>query len=353
MRGRWGGIVALAVVGLVTAATASAAQEQPTPASIAKLREQTLAGMVRVMGPLPDTVRGIGRAPAVTFVEKSTLSKNGYRRITLLYDADGSAGIAADLYLPDDLKSGEKRAAVVALHPTGPLGKRIVAGEGPTANRNYADELAQRGYIVLAPDYPSFGDMTDYDFSKDAYDSGTMKGIVNHMAGVSLLTARADVDPERIGTIGHSLGGHNALFLAAFDRRVCATVTSCGWTPFADYYGGNLKGWTSDRYMPRIRDDFALDPSRVPFDFPGIFATIAPRAVMSVSPEKDHNFEIKGVKRVAPEVIATWTALGNADGVRFVHPDCAHDFPPEARRIAYTFLDAHLRHTPSREIPAP
>ncbi len=102
------------------------------------------------------------------------------------------------------------------------------------------------------------------------------------------------MDPERIGTIGHSLGGHNALFLAAFDRRVRATVTSCGWTPFADYYGGNLKGWTSDRYMPRIRDDFALDPSRVPFDFPGIFAVIAPRAVMSVSPEKDHNFEIRG-----------------------------------------------------------
>ncbi len=59
------------------------------------------------------------------------------------------------------------------------------------------------------------------------------------------------------------------------------------------------------------------------------------------------------MKRVAPEVIATWTALGNADGVQFVHPDCAHDFPPEVRRIAYTFLDAHLKHTPAREVPAP
>jgi dienelactone hydrolase len=339
----------LAAVMWLLAAPALAADE----AAITLLRERTRAGMVRVMGPLPESVRGIGTAPPVTVVEKETVSRNGYRRITVQYDADGTGHVAADLYLPDDLKAGEKRAAIVALHPTGPLGKRIVAGEGPRANRNYADELAQRGYVVLAPDYPSFGDLTDYDFSKDAYESGTMKGIVNHMAGVSLLAARAEVDPDRIGTIGHSLGGHNALFLSAFDSRVKATITSCGWTPFADYYGGNLKGWTSDRYMPRIRDDFGLDPARVPFDFPGILALIAPRPLLSISPEKDDNFEVRGVRRVESGTVALWKTLGDPAAVRFDYPACGHDFPPEVRRRAYTFLDTHLRHTPSRDVPVP
>ena len=39
-------------------------------------------------------------------------------------------------------------------------------------------ELARRGYVVLAPDYPSFGDYA-YDFGTDRYSSGTMKGIFN------------------------------------------------------------------------------------------------------------------------------------------------------------------------------
>ena len=107
------------------------------------------------------------------------------------------------------------------MHPTGAQGKRIVAGAKP--NRQYATELAERGYVVLAPDYPSFGDLKDYDFSADAYISGTMKGIVNHMRCVDYLISRREVDGKRIGVIGHSLGGHNALFVAAFDKRLKAS----------------------------------------------------------------------------------------------------------------------------------
>ena len=48
------------------------------------------------------------------------------------------------------------------------------------------------------------------------------------------------VDPERIGVIGHSLGGHNSLFVATFDERLKAVVTSSGFNSFAKYYGGDL-----------------------------------------------------------------------------------------------------------------
>src|SRR5206468_2242020 len=122
------------------------------------------------------------------------------------------------------------------------------------------------GYVVLCPDYPSFGDYP-YDFKKSHYASGTMKGIFNHMRCVDLLQGREEVDPQRIGVIGHSLGGHNAMFVAVFDPRIKVIVASCGWTPFADYYGGKIAGWSSDRYMPRLREKYDLDIKRVPFDF--------------------------------------------------------------------------------------
>ena len=50
--------------------------------------------------------------------------------------------------------------------------------------------------------------------------SATMKGIVNHRRAVDLLASLPEVDPRRIGVIGHSLGGHNSLFVAAFDPRI-------------------------------------------------------------------------------------------------------------------------------------
>ena len=68
-----------------------------------------------------------------------------------------------------------------------------------------------------------------------------------------------EVDPERIGVIGHSLGGHNAMFLGVFDQRLKVIVSSCGWTPMHDYMGGNITVWAQDCYMPRLRDVYGLD----------------------------------------------------------------------------------------------
>ena len=57
------------------------------------------------------------------------------------------------------------------------------------------------------------------------------------------------------------------MFLAAFDSRVKAVVSSCGWTMFADYHGGKLDGWSGERYMPRLRTVYGLDPGRAAFRF--------------------------------------------------------------------------------------
>jgi len=43
--------------------------------------------------------------------------------------------------------------------------------------------------------------------------------------------------------IGHSLGGHNAIYTALFDERIKVVVSSCGFDSFLDYYGGDPKNW--------------------------------------------------------------------------------------------------------------
>ncbi|MBN2024692.1 MAG: prolyl oligopeptidase family serine peptidase [Pirellulales bacterium] len=309
-------------------------------------RRRILAGMEAVMGPLPDR----SAFPPLDVKITKQVEGDGYLRLSITYRADEDDRVPAYLYVPKDRPAGRRVAAVLALHPTSPLGKRVVDGEGPRPNRAYARELAQRGYVVLAPDYPPFGQYA-YDFNKSLYASGTMKGIVNHMRGVDLLQAREEVDPTRIGVIGHSLGGHNALFVGAFDERLRAVVSSCGWTLFPDYRGGNLTGWDQPRYMPRMRDVYGLDPKRVPFDFDEVVAALAPRAFFSNSPTGDDNFDVRGVKRVEPRAREVFALLDAADRFQVRYPDCGHDFPPEIRREAYAFLDRALGHAPTRTVP--
>jgi len=327
----------------------AAGKDQPvkTPADWQHRRSQILTGMQAAMGPLPDRTNLV---PLDVKVIEETRG-DGYLRQSITYAAEAGDRVPADLYLPTSRAAGQKVAAILALHPTGALGKRIVANEGPRANRGYALELAQRGYVVLAPDYPSFGDSKAYDFNADRYVSGTMKGIFNHMRGVDLLQARPEVDGKRIGVIGHSLGGHNAMFVAVFDDRISAIVSSCGWNPFHEYYGGKIKGWTSDRYMPRLDTVYKLDPDKVPFDFYEVVAALAPRAFLSVSPLHDANFEVSGVKKAIPKAQEVYKLLGVPEKLQVSYPDCEHDFPTAERRRAYEFFDHELQQTPARNNP--
>jgi pimeloyl-ACP methyl ester carboxylesterase len=306
-------------------------------------RRQIIAGMEAAMGTLPD--RSKLALPDVTILER--IEGEGFVRLSIKYLAETDDWVPAYLFLPKERPAAQRVPAMLALHQTTTPGKREPAGEGEGClpNLAYAKELAQRGYVVLAPDYPSFGDYP-YDFRKSKHASGTMKGIFNHIRGVDLLQAREEVDPERIGVIGHSLGGHNAMFLGAFDERVKVIVSSCGWNPFHDYRGGDLTGWNQDRYMPRIRDVYGNDPNRMPFDFYEVVAAFAPRAFFSNSPLHDDNFAVAGVKKAELKAREVFALVGAADRLQIRYPNCNHDFPPDIRREAYDFIDRMLQHTP-------
>ena len=136
------------------------------------------------------------------------------------------------------------------------------------------------------------------------------------------------------------------MFVGVFDTRLRVIVSSCGWTPFHDYYGGNIAGWTSDRYMPRLRDVYKLDPDLVPFDFYEVVAGLAPRPFFSNSPLRDDNFDVKGVKKAIPVALQVFRLLGAGDRLQVRYPDIGHAFPPEVRDDAYRFIDRVLDHTP-------
>ena len=309
-------------------------------------RKQIVKGMQKAMGNFP--VEKTKQALKAKVVEKNDFKDFLIQTIELT--AEGQPTVFADVYIPNLKSEATKLPAMLALHPTGSQGKRIIGGESPKHNRQYANELAKRGYVVIAPDYPSFGDANGYDFLTDEYDSGTMLGIVNHIRCVDYLAGMEIVDEERIGVIGHSLGGHNAIFVAAFEPRLKVIVTSCGWTPFHDYYSGKIAGWTSDRYMPLLKSKYKLSPDQVPFDFYELIAALAPRPFYSNSPLHDSNFDVAGVKKAIPKIKQVYSLFDAETSVKVSYPPCGHDFPTEIRQEAYEFIDSVLSHQPRSDI---
>lgn len=310
-----------------------------TPFDLGLRRQHILDGMSLAMGPVPQSELRVPLEMEV-LMEEST---DKYLRKRISFASEPGDRVPAWLLIPKDLKAPV--AAMLCLHQTTGIGKGEPAGLGGLENLHYAHELAELGFVCLVPDYPSFGDYP-YDFKVKGthYGSGSMKAIWNNMRAIDLLESLDEVDPDRIGCIGHSLGGHNTLFTAAFDSRIRASVTSCGFTAFHHYYEGNLAGWTSDRYMPRIRDEYGNDPSRVPFDFYEVLAAIAPRSIFVNAPISDNNFENSGVRKVVTEVEKVQKIYGEQTGVITArYPECDHDFPDEVRAEAYQWLKEQLQ----------
>jgi len=306
-----------------------------TRAEWARRREQILSNMELVMGRLPAK-----KKLPVEIMESERVETPGLVRTKITFLGEEGDRVPAYLLVPKGLK--QPAPALLCLHQTVRLGKGEPAGLGGNPDLHYAKELAERGYVTLAPDYPNFGEY-QFDPYQHGYASATMKGIWNHMRAVDVLQSLPEVAPRRIGAIGHSLGGHNGLFVGVFDQRIRAVVTSCGFNSFKKYYGGDLTGWSHKGYMPLIAEKYGKDPARMPFDFPEVLAALAPRPLFINAPVRDANFEVSGVRDCVEAAMPVYARIFHArDRLVAVYPDAGHEFPARIRQAAYEFLDRWL-----------
>lgn len=302
----------------------------------AKRRAHILANMQLVMGPLPADAKKVPLDPKL--LEESDQKTYIRYKMTIAVEKDDRLPV----YLLVPKKRAGKVPGIVCLHPTSkPLGKGIPTGFGDKSDRHYAVHLVELGYVTLAPDYVNMGEYK-FDAYSNGYASATMKGIWNHMRCVDFLQSRPEVDGERIAAIGHSLGGHNSIFLGVFDERVKCVVSNCGFCSFPTYMKGDLAGWSHAGYMPRIKSLYETNPAKMPWDFTEAVACLAPRAFLASAPKEDSNFDLQGVKDCVSAARPVYELLGAKEKLLGNYPEGGHDFPDDARQVAYDWLDRWL-----------
>ena len=172
-----------------------------------------------------------------------------------VYFQSGGKRCAGDLYLPEGLKKGERRAALVIGHGFS-LVKSMLAEQAAC--------FQAAGFIVLAIDYRSFGN-SEGDVRGELFPLNQAEDFRN---GVSYLQSREDVDPDRVGLWGASFAGAGVTYTAAVDRRVKATVAV---VPVFDGYRW-MKLLRSELHFEELLD--AVEADRVQRDKTGKSARI-------------------------------------------------------------------------------
>jgi hypothetical protein len=284
----------------------------------------------------------------------STTTFEDHTRLHIRYLTANDDEVTALLLLPnEELRNAQpnrRLPAIMALHPTSSNGKEDVATAEGRDNRRYGLELVQRGYVVLAPDTITAGERitTKAFHTADFYErnpgwTAVGKMLVDHLYGVDLLCSLTQVDPSRIGAIGHSLGGYNSFFLAGLDSRIGAYVSCCGFCTFTgdptpERWG--KRDWFS--HIPRLSED--LDKGEVPFEYHEIAALAAPIPAFFYSGQQDSIFpNWRSYSEGMEDLFRLYQFLEVETSFRYVLTNGAHDFPSDVREMAYQFLDRHLQ----------
>jgi len=309
-----------------------------------KRRAEIRRAMEEVMGPLP----GKGKRCALDVHVEEEVDGGDYVRRFLTYASEPGSRVPAFLLVPKAvLLTKQKASGVLCLHQTHSLGQKVVVGLGNSPNDEYGVDLVKRGYVCLAPAYPLLANYQP-ELKALGYESGTMKAIWDNMRGLDLLESLPFVKRGRFGAIGHSLGGHNSIFTAAFDNRIKVIVSSCGFDSFVDYYAGDPavwrpeRGWCQTRYMPRLAR-YAGRLDEIPFDFPELIGALAPRRVFVNAPLGDTNFKWRSADAALKAAAPVYRLYRAPQNLRVEHPDCGHSFPLEMRQAAYRFIDEILK----------
>ena len=123
--------------------------------------------------------------------------------------------LCGDVYVPDDLAPGEKRAAVLLCHG--------YTGVKDLYLPDNARVLNSAGYVAMAFDYKGWGDSEGTRSRLAPYSR-----VIDVQAAMTFLGLQPEVDAQRIGIYGTSYGGATVSWVGAVDPRAKCIVSVVG-----------------------------------------------------------------------------------------------------------------------------
>lgn len=218
-------------------------------------------------------------------------------------------------------KQAGKHPAVVCIHGHG--GNRHIVHDRKSIYRGFAAEFAERGFVTIATD------VGQHDL---AVKDRTLPGerLWDLLRCTDYISSLPEVDVDRMGCSGLSLGGEMAMWLRAMDPRMKATVSSGFLTTVANMRDNHCQCWE----FPGLTNHF---------DFADTFTLIAPRALLCQNGQRETTgggFPVDIARGVMAEIQRNYGVFGAADRAGLdIHPE-GHVFVTPS---AIAFLEKQLK----------
>ena len=356
-----------AVVFLSTACVAAAREAEPVYPPPAQVKASFLKLLDREKVPLEVKTRSSQTDADGRVVE--TVSIASERK------ADGTIELVPLLIVrPANGTGGSKSGrlpAVIVLHGTGGNKKQM---------RPLLDELAQRGIIGVALDARYHGERSKGASGSKAYVAAvtlawrTPAGqphehpffydtCLDIWRAIDYLQTRPDVNPNRLGMIGFSMGGIETWLAAAVDERVKVAVPAIGvqsfrWSLEHDAWQGRARtiqdahlAAAEDLKEPQVNGRVCRElwnkviPGMLDqYDCPSMLRLFAGRPLMILNGELDPNCPLGGAKLAFASAEAAFREAGATDKLKIlVAEKSGHRVTNEQRQAALDWFVKWLK----------
>ncbi len=274
-----------------------------------------------------------------------TEKHDGYTLERLLLDLNGEEPVPALLLIPDKRQAPAPGLLYIHWHAgMYGLGKEQLL-KGVEAQPAYAPVCAEKGLVTLAIDSWCFGErqreVNGKTGEEDAFKLMLWKGQVlfgkmmfDEFRALDYLASRAEIDPQRLGVLGMSMGSTKAWWLAALDRRVRVCMDVCCLTDFDELIKTQaLKEHGIFYYVPSLLKHFQTAQ---------INELSVPRPHLSVNGRLDPLTPPAGVEKIRDFLMPLYRQHGREQDCRIELYDCAHVELPEMRNLVLQWMDRYL-----------
>ncbi len=314
-------------------------QVDKTPAEFTAFQAQRRKELWGLLGELP---WNHNPGPATLL---ATEKHDGYTLERLVLDLNGVEPVPALLLIPD--KRAPRAPGLLYIHWHGgmyDLGKEQLL-VGVDAQPAYAPVCAEKGLVTLAIDCWCFGERKHHEVGRtgeeDTFKSMLWNGQVlygmmmfDEFRAMDYLSARPEVDPNRLGALGMSMGSTKVWWLAALDPRVRLSMDVCCLTDFEELVKvHNLSGHGIYYFVPSLLKHFQTAQ---------INELIVPRAHLSVNGRLDDLTPPAGVERVRDYLAPLYQKYGKSEDCHIELFDCPHWELPAMRKLILEWMDTYL-----------
>jgi hypothetical protein len=297
------------------------------------------AALYALLGELPPR----GRPISIQVVAQE--EREGFTLEVLMLDLNGIEPVPAYFTRPSGWTAeAGRRPAVVYNHAHGGdyvLGKdEFLRGRNALQQPPYAAALAAEGICGLCIDGWNFGERrgrTESElFKRLLWQGQVLWGLMVYdtLRATDYLVSRPEVDAQRIGSLGLSMGSTMAWWHAALDERVRVCVDLCCLTDFqALIETRGLDGHGLYYYVPGLLKRFSTSD---------INALIAPRAHLSLAGIWDRLTPPAGLDRIDGALREVYAAAGAPERWELVRYDTGHFETWDMRARVLRFLQRFL-----------